>query len=146
MCVAGDVEQAQVELNVAADLDGSTVNGTDGKKRKVQQKTIDQLVIDNNLSGPFLLKFDTHGYEVPILEGAQKTLQNTNIIIMEVYNFKITDSSLLFYEMCAHMKKLGFRCYDLVDPMLRDHDNAFWQMDLYFCQDENKIFAHHKYQ
>jgi hypothetical protein len=71
------------------------------------------------------LKFDTHGYELPILKGARQTLNKTSLIIMEAYNFKISDHALRFHEMCAYMECLGFRCFDIADPMLRDYDKSF---------------------
>ncbi|TKB26461.1 FkbM family methyltransferase [Desulfopila sp. IMCC35006] len=146
LCVAGNTNNEQVLLNVAKDLDGSTVGGRGGSQRYVKQITIDSLVRSKKISGPFLMKFDTHGYELPILEGAKETLLSTNIIIMEVYNFKITDSSLFFYEMCGHMKRLGFQCFDIVDPMLRYYDKAFWQMDIFFYRQDCKLFDYKEYR
>ncbi|MEH6592734.1 MAG: FkbM family methyltransferase [Halioglobus sp.] len=145
-CVAGAQDNASVSLNVAGDLDGSTVGGSGGKARTVPGKTLDSIVAQHGLTGPFLLKFDTHGYELPILEGAQNTLQNTDIIIMETYNFKLTDNCLRFHEMCAHMEELGFRCYDAADPMLRKHDEAFWQIDLCFARETASVFSHTSYR
>ena len=146
LCVAGNTNNEKVLLNVAKDLDGSTVGGRGGAHRYVKQKTIDSFVTSNKLSGPFLLKFDTHGFELPILEGTKETLLDTNIIIMEVYNFKITDYSLLFFEMCGHMHRLGFQCGDIVDPMLRVYDKAFWQMDIFFYRQGCKIFDYNEYR
>ena len=146
LCVAGEVDDQQVRLNVTADLDGSSVESTEGEGRKVPVKTLDKLVSEKGLTGPFLLKFDTHGYEIPILNGARETLEKTNIIIMEVYNFNITKHAVRFHEMCSHMEDLGFRCYDIASPVLRLHDQAFWQMDIFFCRDDTKIFSHHKYR
>lgn len=145
-CVAGERDNCQVMLNVSEDLDGSTITGDGGKSRQVPMKTIDTIIAENNLKGPFLLKFDTHGYEVPILKGAMKTLENTSVIIMEVYNFNISETSLRFHEMCAYMENLGFRCFDVVDLMLREHDKAFWQMDLFFCRKDEKIFEYNSYK
>ncbi|MBI9084501.1 MAG: FkbM family methyltransferase [Desulfobacterales bacterium] len=145
LCVAGEADGVYATLNVADDLDGSTVNGHGGQSRQVPVKMIDTIVFDRNLTGSFLLKFDTHGYEVQILKGALETLKNTSVIIMEVYNFRITENSLRFHEMCAHMETLGFRCYDIVDLMVRDYDNAFWQMDICFCRSDSKIFHYAQY-
>ncbi|MBE9545660.1 MAG: FkbM family methyltransferase, partial [Proteobacteria bacterium] len=126
--------------------DGSTVNGWGGESRQVPVKTIDAIVSERNLTGNFLLKFDTHGYELPILKGARQTLNKTSIIIMEAYNFQISDNALRFHEMCANMESLGFRCYDIADPMLRDYDKSFWQMDLFFCRNDEKIFKYPHYK
>lgn len=146
LCAAGETDVGQIMLNVSNDLDGSTVDGTDGKPRQVLAKTIDTIVSEKKMEGPFLLKFDTHGYEIPILNSAEETLRKTDVIIMEVYNFQITAQSLRFHEMCLHMEKLGFRCYDIADPMLRRYDKSFWQMDLFFCRKESKIFSYSQYK
>lgn len=146
LCVAGEENGRQVTLNVSDDLDGSTVNGTGGVPRNVPARTIDAVVSEKKLGGPFLLKFDTHGYELPILSGSKNILKETNIVIMEVYNFKITEHSLRFPEMCLHMEDLGFRCYDMAGPMLRLHDKAFWQMDIFFCRSDSEIFSYSQYK
>lgn len=146
ICVAGDTDDQEVTLNVSDDLDGSTVDGTGGEIRKVSAKTIDAIISENKLGGPFLIKFDTHGYEIPILNGARDTLDRTNVIVMEVYNFEITDHSKRFHEMCLHMEKLGFRCYDIANPMIRLYDKAFWQMDIFFCRNKSNIFTYAKYE
>lgn len=146
LCVAGDSDGLEVSLSVSEDLDGSTVDGGGDIARMVPTKTLDSLVSEHQLKGPFLLKFDTHGYEMPILRGAAKTLSETNIIVMEVYNFKITDNSLRFHEMCSHLEGLGFRSIDLAGPMLREYDNAFWQVDLIFARNDERIFTHNSYR
>jgi FkbM family methyltransferase len=147
LCVAGDKDAGEATLVVSEDLDGSTVDGSQGgKTRIVPSRTIDSIVAEKDLPGPFLLKFDTHGYEVPILLGAKDTLAKTNVIIMEVYNFKITDHALRFHETCSHMEGLGFRCYDIADPMLRHYDKAFWQMDILFARSDSAFFSYSQYR
>lgn len=107
--------------------------------------TIDHEVASRSMPRPFLIKFDTHGYELPILNGATETLKNTDVIVMECYNYRITEGCLLFDEMCRHMKTLGFRCIDMVDPMYRPYDHTFWQMDLVFVRSDRFEFDYVKY-
>jgi FkbM family methyltransferase len=107
--------------------------------------TIDHCVCENNLDGPFLLKLDTHGFEIPIFNSALKTKKDTNIIIVEAYNFKIAKESLLFYEMCEYMKKNGFRCSGLIDVCHRPKDNFLWQMDLIFVKETRNEFIDNNY-
>jgi FkbM family methyltransferase len=144
ICVAGEVEGGEVNLNVTQDLDGSTVDGQNpGTARTCPVRTLDSLITQRKLPGPYLLKFDTHGYEVPILSGAKTILANTTAIIMETNNFQLTQTSLRFPEMCSHMERLGFRPVDVADPLLRSYDNAFWQIDILFGRTDSEIF---KYQ
>jgi FkbM family methyltransferase len=146
LCAAGEADGSKAVLNISDDLDGSTINGQGGESRQVPVKTIDTIVSERNLTGTFLLKFDTHGYELPILKGAKHTIDKTSIIIMEAYNFQISDSAIRFHEMCAYMESLGFRCYDIADPMLRDYDKTFWQIDLFFCRKEEIFFKYPHYR
>ncbi len=106
---------------------------------------VDLEVQKHRLPGPFLLKLDTHGFEMPILRGAQATLAQTEVIVIECYNFAIAPECLLFYEMAAHLTDLGFRCADVVDVMYRPHDNLLWQMDMVFIRAERPEFAHLNY-
>jgi FkbM family methyltransferase len=107
---------------------------------------IDDEIGSRQLPGPYLLKFDVHGFEMPILRGAERTLQNTSLIIMECYNFEIAPQSLLFYDMCRHMHGLGFRVADMSEPLWRPHDRMLWQMDIFFVRADRPEFQHKSYE
>lgn len=106
---------------------------------KVPVVTVDSICKSHNLQPPFLIKLDTHGFEVPIFEGASKALDNASVIIVEVYNFNITDKSLRFHQMCQYLEDRGFRCIDMCDPTFRK-DSALWQLDLFFIRASHPIF------
>ena len=103
--------------------------------------TIDNELQARNLAGPYLIKLDTHGFEVPIIEGASRALRETEVIIMECYNYRISPECLLFYEMCGYLGELGFRCIDLVSVMNRPCDDSLWQMDIVFVKKDRPEFA-----
>jgi FkbM family methyltransferase len=111
-----------------------------GSYIEVPVVSIDEEVKRRNLRGPYLVKLDTHGFEVPILEGAEKIVKNASLVIIEAYNYKLTDTSLRFYELCEYMKKLGFFTIEMVDFILRKRDNSFWQMDIFFVPCTNDEF------
>jgi FkbM family methyltransferase len=111
----------------------------------VPMVTVDEEVSRLNLSPPYLLKLDTHGFELPILEGAKNTLASASLVVIETYNFRLTDSSLKFHEMCTFMEGKGFSCIDLVEPMHRPGDQAFWQVDLLFIPSDNAVFSSNSY-
>ncbi len=102
---------------------------------------VDHEVEARNLPGPYLLKFDTHGFEVPILRGANMVLASTQAIIMECYNFRVAPECLLFDEMCAYLRTLNFQCVDLADPWFLFQKDILWQMDLVFIRKEWPGFA-----
>ena len=139
LCAAGASDGGTVELGVGADLDGSTVGGA-GRTRRVPLRSIDGIVRAKGCQGPFLLKFDTHGFEVPILEGAAATLAATHFIVMEVYNYRHVTGTLLFPEMCALLDTHGFRCFNMADPLQRPLDGCLWQMDLFYARKDHEFF------
>lgn len=108
--------------------------------------TLDEATVSKKTKGPYLLKLDTHGFEVPILKGAKNVLSDTEVIVIECYNFRIAEGSLLFFEMCSYLHKIGFRCIDLVDPMYRQYDNSFWQADLVFIKENRPEFTYSNYK
>ncbi|MEQ8791119.1 MAG: FkbM family methyltransferase [Pirellulaceae bacterium] len=112
---------------------------------EVPAVTIDRVVEERGLPGPYLLKLDTHGFETPIFEGARRTLEQTSLIIVEVYNFTLCDGALRFPEMCAFLGERGFRPLDLFDVMHRPKDGALWQFDLLLGRADDKEFSSNCY-
>jgi FkbM family methyltransferase len=146
-CAAIGDREGQVAFNVSSDLDGSGIyGGNHGHAREVPLVTVDSEVERRKLPPPYLLKLDTHGFEVPILAGARRTLEQTNALLVEVYNFKNSPDCLRFHELCAHLDVLGFRCADLVDPLLRPGDQLLWQFDLLFLRKDAPFFAQAHFQ
>ena len=114
-------------------------------KKSFPCTTVDAEAERRNLEGPFLLKLDTHGFEVPILEGAAQVLKSTNLLVIEVYNFNLTGETLRFWEMCEYLEKLGFRPIDMLDPMFRPKDGVFWQFDIVFARSSRDEFLSNTY-
>lgn len=118
----------------------------DSNSIKIPVVSLDSEIETRKLKAPYLLKLDTHGFEVPILEGAKKVISQANLIIIEAYNFNIEQDSLCFWELCNYMWNLGFRALEVVDLMARAYDGAFWQMDIFFIKKDHPIFKHIKYR
>jgi FkbM family methyltransferase len=112
----------------------------------VRMTTVDAEVDRLELRPPFLLKLDTHGFEVPIFEGAATTLEQTDLLVVEAYNFELTSGSLRFHELCIYLEGRGFRCIDLVDVMHRPSDGVLWQCDLFFARADRSEFAETTYR
>ncbi len=131
----------------AGDLFGGLASETPIEKNGIEVPVValDDEVSRLHLTGPYLLKLDTHGFEIPILEGAKEVLKNAAVVIIETYNFKLTHDSLRYWEMCDYMDKKGFLPVDNVDLMLRSKDSAFWQMDAFFIPKRSKVFSSQQY-
>lgn len=112
--------------------------------RQVPMVALDSLVRERALIPPFVLKLDTHGFEVPILDGARNSLLETVLLVIEVYNFQLSPQSLRFHEIIAYLEQRGFRCVDICDPVFRK-DGVLWQMDLFFMRADSAEFNSNSY-
>lgn len=145
ICAAGN-RDGEIHFD-ATELFGGVASETPPEKNAivVPVRRLDGLAAARGLAGPYAIKLDTHGYEVPILEGAGSLLAQSVLLVIECYNFRIAPQSLLAHEMCAWLEARGFRCIDLCDPLYRDRDGALWQMDLFFAPATDAVFASNVY-
>ena len=130
-----------------SDLMGGEASETPFMKNciTVPVTTIDEEVKQLNLKPPYLIKLDTHGFEIPIIEGGLDTIKDAELVIIETYNYKLTNNSLKYFEMCDYMEKLGFSSIEMVDFLLRTYDNSFWQMDTFFIRSDRKEFTYNSF-
>ncbi|MBL9150046.1 MAG: FkbM family methyltransferase [Phycisphaerae bacterium] len=112
-----------------------------GMRRQLPAISIDSEIARRGLGGPYLLKLDVHGFEVPILEGAVETLRRASLVVIECYVFRLLDNSLLFDEMVRYMRERGFGVIDASEPLWRDRDASLWQFDLFFVPLSRREFA-----
>jgi FkbM family methyltransferase len=145
ICAAGD-RDGEIHFD-ATDLFGGLASDQPFAQNDivVPVRTLDGLAREHSLAGPYAIKLDTHGYEAQILEGARGILGHTSLLIVECYNFRIAERSLLAHEMCRHLEERGFRCIDLCDPLYRVKDGALWQMDLFFAPASDTAFSSNVY-
>lgn len=119
---------------------------TAGHDIVVPVTTLDEEVARRGLRGPFLVKLDTHGFELPILEGATRVLADASLLVIEVYNFTIGDGAVQFPEMCERLRKQGFRPAGIVDLLYRPKDGFLWQFDVFFARSDRPEFASNQYE
>ena len=137
-----------VTFSVSQDLDGSGMyseEDTHNTNRRVTVASLDELLAQHQLSGPYLIKLDTHGYELPIFRGAQQALKHTAVIIVEAYGFYVSPHAVLFYELCTYLDGLGFRPINVLDVFNRKKDGAFWQCDIVFAPKSFSAFNDNAY-
>jgi FkbM family methyltransferase len=120
-------------------------SATNSCKTKLPMNRLDTLMKTEKLKGPFLMKLDTHGFELQIIQGAEELLQQTELAIIEAYVFRLNDKALLFHELCVEMDKRGFQVVDFSEPMWRSTDMALWQWDLFFVKKKNPVFLSNSY-
>ena len=147
LAAAGEKDgQVWFENDPAAPYGGVASSEGGNGKWKVPQISLSEEVCRHGLKGPFAIKLDTHGFELPILVGAEGILPQTNLVIIEVYVFNIASQSLIFHEICQWMAERGFRPIDMAAPLWRPHDNALWQFDLFFVRSDRPEFSYIRYE
>lgn len=113
---------------------------------ELQSCSIDDEVAKRSLPGPYLLKFDVHGFELAILRGATRTFAESSLVVMECYNFHIAPEMLLFHDMCRFMHDHGLRVIDISEPLWRTSDKSLWQMDIFFVRADRPEFQSNSFR
>lgn len=107
--------------------------------------TVDYEVQRLKLPYSYLIKLDTHGFEVPIIEGMRNIWNKIDFMIIEAYNFKLHPECLKFFELVSFMENKGFLPIDVTDLRRRPDDQLLWQMDIVFGKKDQKEFKNQKY-
>jgi FkbM family methyltransferase len=142
---AAGSEAGELTLNLHADPRQSTILARNAvEQRKVSVVTLDSLWMDK--PGPILLKVDTEGQELRVLEGAVGILQKASLVILEARLISYADGLPEFAEVVAFMASRGFHLYDLLDGGYRPLDGALEIMDLVFVPEgsafrRNKVYS-----
>lgn len=101
--------------------------------------TLDRVCAREPLPGPHFLKLDVQGYELEVLRGAEKTLQNTDAVMAEVSLIEYNRNQPLLDEVVAFLSGRGFVVYDILTMMRRDGDQALFQSDFLFVRRDHAL-------
>jgi FkbM family methyltransferase len=151
LLVAAGERPGMALLNVHPDKYGSSllkeVEGplVDGAPREVPIVTIDEICAEKDLRGPYVIKADVQGAELQVLAGAERTLQATELVILEVTLFRTMIDGPQLFDTVGYMKQRGFVAYDLYGFHYRPLDNALCQVDMVFVQEQGKFRERHEY-
>ena len=130
------VHPDKVGSSLLHEVEGPSV---DGVPRTVPIVTVDQICIERDLKAPYLLKADVQGAELQVLSGATRTLQETDVVILEVSLLAAMIGGPELLDVVCRMKDFGFVAYDLFGLHYRPLDNALCQVDVIFVPQHSPL-------
>ena len=150
--VAASADSGEIEINIHPEhLAGSSLlkeemgEETDGFKRRVRKERIEEFNKKNKLTGPFILKVDVQGAELDVLNGIDESIDDIEIILLEVSFFKFLKGGPQFHDVVAYMKNRGFVAYDIYGGAFRPLDGSLGQMDMAFVKENGRFRKNHTY-
>jgi FkbM family methyltransferase len=102
--------------------------------REVPVTTLDAIATKLCLPTPYLLKLDTNGVELEILDSAEKFLQETTVVISTVSMMNRLEEEHSFVHLISRMDRLGFSVSEILD-VGRAESSEVLQLDLVFRRD-----------
>lgn len=87
----------------------STLN----KERLVKVKRLENYLNEKNIKHIDILKIDTQGYEIEVLEGLGIYLSNVSIVLTELMFYDFYEKKLSFYDIEKHLDPNGLKLYDI---------------------------------
>jgi FkbM family methyltransferase len=127
----------EVELHVHSQLSGSSLlrqaegPQMDGASRRVRSARLDG-ILPSPLERPSLLKIDTQGTELDVLEGLGQHMGEMDIVIIETSLLPFRVGAPVLADIVARLDELGFAVYDILEGHVRALDGALAQVDLVF--------------
>lgn len=100
--------------------------------------TLNNLLAENNLPTPDIIKIDAEGLDIQVLNGASNYFGKTEIFMVEagIVN-KSFDNSLL--KLINYMDAKGYRLFEITDLNRPYHPNVLWLVEVVFVLKGGKI-------
>lgn len=96
--------------------------------------TLDTIVSEHGLPGPFLMKIDVEGAELDVLRGATQTLTHTEAIIAEVAVLPKYHGGADLPTLVGYLDERGFAVFDILAGTNHSRTKYLHQVDLLFTK------------
>ncbi len=103
------------------------------KQIKLPVTTIDSFLLEHNMQIPEIVKIDTEGLDLEVLEGATMLHGKTELFLIEaaVMN-KSLDNNLL--KVVEFMSQIGYQLFDITDLNRPFNQKVLWLVELVFVK------------
>ena len=111
----------------------------DARRVEVDMLTLDYVVEEFQLPIPQVIKMDTQGCELSILEGATNTLPKVEVLLLECWLTRAYgESTPLLFEVADWLRQFNFHLWDLGNAW-RDSDGVLVAQDCLFLNAHSKV-------
>ena len=123
---------SQVSTGDSYFVEQTNVYNNDCKPKIKKTNTIDNVIKNNNLPLPNLIKIDTQGSELDILKGAKDSISSCSLIYLEcpIIEYNLRSPNLDNY--IQYLNSIGFVPYDICET--HKIDNILIQIDILFIK------------
>jgi FkbM family methyltransferase len=139
IALLGAAEQEKVPFHVGGT--GSSIyrerSDTTMATISTSMTTLDKIV-PSALRSPIFLKLDVQGAELDVLRGADRTLENTEVVQLETALLSYNEGAPTSAEVIAFMDKCGFAMFDIAG-FIRPNGKDLVQIDIIFVRKESKL-------
>ncbi len=108
--------------------------------RTVGVRTLDSFLEDRTVQQPDMIKADVQGFEIEVLKGAEKCLENTELLLLELLYRKLYENCPLAHEVISYAGSKGFRIFDICTYVKRPLDGELACSDILFAKADSKLF------
>jgi FkbM family methyltransferase len=103
-------------------------------KVTVPLASLDDYLVNIQITHPFLLKMDVQGYEDKVIEGGAGLLVKADYVLTEVSYRPMYEGQVLFEDIYNSLKKLGFNFAGNFDALFSPFDGSILQSDALFIR------------
>lgn len=118
---------------------GSNRFGTQSTRTEtIQVRRLDDLVAEEKMADPDLVKIDVQGFESEVFRGGTRTLNKARAIIVEVSLAELYQGQPLLMDMIQLLETSGFKLDDLVESCRSWPEGRLWQVDLWMTKKDEQ--------
>jgi FkbM family methyltransferase len=106
---------------------------------EVPVRPCDDMVAEAGLEGPYLYKVDTDSHEMEILRGSERTLEKSDVVIIELNFFNVLRGRALPGDILMFLLERGFQPFDFGDRNYAA-SGVLRGLDFVFVRSDSELF------
>lgn len=142
----GAVDGEEVQFHVMASGSSILAERSDAPRTSEPRRlvTLNSLLADQPIAD--LLKIDAQGYELSILDGADRILPRVQTVLLEIALIEVNEGSPILHDVLSYMHDRGFVAFDILEMHRRPLDRTLCQIDVFFCRQDAILRADKRFQ